>query len=186
MPRHHGVDEVGVTGVVVLGVPVEALAEAAHVGGEHHVAALGQLVRVVGVGRPGALEPDRLGPSRARARGRPAPPAPAATSVASVAARADRPAPTSSPRCRRPPCRAGSRRTRPTPASRAATAPWTASAPAVCRAVAGTAPATATGAPGRRGRVPAVAGVASPVPGAGSGSTWSVWPRRTIHQYQGE
>ena len=63
-PRHHGVDEVGVAGVVVVGVPVEALAEAPQVGGEHDVAPPGQLVRVVGVGRARALEPARLGLAR--------------------------------------------------------------------------------------------------------------------------
>ena len=42
-PRHGGVHEVGVAGVVVLGVPVEPLAEAAQVRRQHHVAPADQL-----------------------------------------------------------------------------------------------------------------------------------------------
>ena len=51
--------------VVVLGVPVEPLAEAAKVGRQHHVAAPDQLQGVVGVGHVGVLEPDHLGLARA-------------------------------------------------------------------------------------------------------------------------
>ena len=46
---HHRVHEVGVAGVVVGWVPVEPLAEAAQVGGQHDVAAPGELVGVVAV-----------------------------------------------------------------------------------------------------------------------------------------
>jgi hypothetical protein len=53
-------DEVGVTGVVVLGVPVLPFAEAAQVGGQHDVALPDELERVVAVRRVGVLEPDRL------------------------------------------------------------------------------------------------------------------------------
>ena len=60
-PGHHGVDEVGVAGVVIIGIPVLALSEAAEVRCEDDVAAPGQLVGVVGVGHVGVLETDRLG-----------------------------------------------------------------------------------------------------------------------------
>ena len=59
-PRHGGVHQVGVARVVVLGIPVEPLAEAAQVGRQHDVAPAGQLERVVGVGHVGVLEPDHL------------------------------------------------------------------------------------------------------------------------------
>ena len=59
--RHGGVDEVGVARVVVLGVPVQALAEAAQVRRQHDIAPAGQLERVVGVRHVGVLQPDHLG-----------------------------------------------------------------------------------------------------------------------------
>ena len=62
--RHGGVDQVGVARVVVLGVPVEALAEAAQVGRQHDVAPPGQLEGVVGVGHVGVLQADHLGLAR--------------------------------------------------------------------------------------------------------------------------
>ena len=58
--RHRRVDEVGVAGVVVLGVPVLPLAEAAQVRGEHDIPAADQLEAVVGVGHLGVLESDDL------------------------------------------------------------------------------------------------------------------------------
>ena len=57
VPARHGrVHQVGVAGVVVLGRPVEALAEAAQIGSEDEVAPTGQLERVVGVGHVGVRE----------------------------------------------------------------------------------------------------------------------------------
>ncbi len=62
--RHGGVHQVGVADVVVLGRPVEPLAETAQIGGEDDVAPTGQLQRVVGVGHGGVLEAHRLGLAR--------------------------------------------------------------------------------------------------------------------------
>jgi carbon monoxide dehydrogenase subunit G len=53
LPGHDGVDEVGVTDVVVGRVPVGPLSEAAEIGGEHHVAPPDQLDGVVAVGGRG-------------------------------------------------------------------------------------------------------------------------------------
>jgi len=57
---HGGVDEVRVAGVVVLGVPVQPLAEAAQVGSQDDVAAPHQLQPVVRVGHVGVRQPDDL------------------------------------------------------------------------------------------------------------------------------
>ena len=57
---HGRVHQVGVAGVVHLGVQVEPLAEAAQVRRQHDVAPTGQLQGVVGVGHVGVLEPDHL------------------------------------------------------------------------------------------------------------------------------
>ena len=62
---HDLVHEVGVTGVVVLGVPVQALAEAAQVRGQHHVAAPGELGRVVTTRLVPRLDPADTGLARA-------------------------------------------------------------------------------------------------------------------------
>ena len=61
---HDGMDQVGVAGVVVLGIPVEAFAEAPQVGREHHIALPYELQGIVAVGRIGVLESHRLGLTR--------------------------------------------------------------------------------------------------------------------------
>ena len=107
-PGHDGVDEVGVAGVVVLGIPVLALPEAAQVGRQHDVPLPDELEGVVAVRRVGVLQPDRLGLARAvpvagqhrRALGDPP-----------VGDQQVRRAPTWCPRCRRRSCPADSRRT---------------------------------------------------------------------------
>ncbi len=53
---HHGVDEVGVAAVVIGGVPVGPLPEAAEIGGEDHVAPADELDGVVPVGGVGLVE----------------------------------------------------------------------------------------------------------------------------------
>ena len=60
-PGHDGMDQVGVAGVVVLGVPVLALTEAAQVGRQDDVALPDQLEAVVAIRRVGVLQPHRLG-----------------------------------------------------------------------------------------------------------------------------
>ena len=56
LPGHHGVDQVGVTAVVVGRVPVGPLAETAEVGGEDHVPPPDELDGVVAVGGLGLVQ----------------------------------------------------------------------------------------------------------------------------------
>ena len=103
---HHRVDEVGVTGVVVGGVPVGPLAEAAQVGGQHHITPADQLER----------RSRRWGPRSSRGRTTSDLPGPwpwqASTAGPGSTGRrgpAGRPAPTWCPRCRRRSSPAGTR-----------------------------------------------------------------------------
>ena len=105
---HHLVDQVGVAGVVVVGVPVGPLAEAPQVRRQHHVTPAGQFGGVVAAGGAPRDPARRSGTCPVRGRARPGPPSPVS---ADRRVPAGRPGPTWCPRCRRPPAAGGSRHT---------------------------------------------------------------------------
>ena len=180
-PGHHGVDQVGVAGVVVVGVPVEPLAEAAQVGGEHDVATPGQLVGVVGVGGAGALEPARPRTCPARGRGRPAPLARAdrrAVGHEQIGGHRHRVLGVEDDLVAPVPVALDDSRSRGEAARASGIGPSSSSGgPGSAPATPGRAASSLTRYRRRRRRRPAA---------VGSGSTCRVSPSRTIHEYQGE